>query len=88
LEEGLLIGTLDASPTSGRLCRKEEEPPMDKDRIEGGIKKGVGKAKEGWGDATDDPSTEAEGKKDQAEGELQQDWGKIKDKARDLADHD
>jgi uncharacterized protein YjbJ (UPF0337 family) len=61
---------------------------MDKDRIEGGVKEGVGKAKEGWGDLTDDASTEAEGHKDQAEGELQQGWGETKDAARDMADDD
>lgn len=56
---------------------------MDSDRIEGPLKEGAGKAKEAWGDATDDASTEAEGKKDQAEGDLQNEWGEAKDKVRD-----
>lgn len=59
---------------------------MDSDRIEGGIKEGAGKVKEAWGDATDDRSTEWEGKKDQAEGNLQQGWGEAKDAVRDAGD--
>lgn len=56
---------------------------MDKDRIEGPIKEGAGKVKEEWGDATDDASTETEGRGDQLEGDLQNTWGETKDKARD-----
>lgn len=56
---------------------------MDSDRIEGPLKEGAGKVKEAWGDATDDPETEAEGKKDQAEGDLQNTWGEAKDKIDD-----
>lgn len=56
---------------------------MDSDRIEGPLKEGAGKVKEAWGDATDDPATEAEGKKDQAEGDLQNTWGEAKDKVDD-----
>ena len=56
---------------------------MDSDRIEGTLKEGVGKVKEEWGDATDNPETEAEGQKDQAEGDLQEKWGKVKDDVRD-----
>lgn len=56
---------------------------MDSDRIEGPLKEGAGKVKEAWGDATDDPQTEAEGKKDQAEGDLQNTWGEAKDKVDD-----
>ncbi len=61
---------------------------MDKDRIEGPFKEGVGKVKEGWGGATDDPDTEAEGHADQAEGGLQNTWGEVKDKVRDVFDND
>ena len=61
---------------------------MDKDRIEGNVKQGWGKAEEAWGDATDNPETEAEGQQDQAEGNLQEGWGKVKDAARDMADDD
>jgi uncharacterized protein YjbJ (UPF0337 family) len=52
------------------------------------MKEGVGKAKEAWGDATDNPETEAEGQTDQAEGQMQQGWGKVKEAGRDLLDDD
>lgn len=61
---------------------------MDKDRVEGNIKQGVGKAKEELGDLTDNPETEIEGKKDQAEGKIQEAWGEVKDTARDALDDD
>ena len=61
---------------------------MDKDRIEGNVKQGWGKAEEAFGDATDNPETEAEGQQDQAEGSLQEGWGKVKDAGRDLVDDD
>jgi CsbD-like. len=60
---------------------------MDKDRIEGTVKEGWGKAEEKVGDATNNPGTEVEGKKDQAEGNLQQGWGKAKDAGRDALDN-
>jgi uncharacterized protein YjbJ (UPF0337 family) len=59
---------------------------MDKDRIEGPLKEAGGKVKEGFGDLTDDSSTEAEGHVDQAEGKLQNDWGETKDNVRDAVD--
>ncbi|HEX3219107.1 MAG TPA: CsbD family protein [Candidatus Limnocylindria bacterium] len=61
---------------------------MDSDRIEGSVKEGAGKVKEEWGDATDNPSTEAEGQRDQAEGKLQESWGEAKDAVRDATDDD
>ncbi len=61
---------------------------MDKDRVEGPLKEAGGKIKEGWGDATDDHSTEAEGKMDQAEGNVQNKWGETKDDVRDAVDGD
>ena len=61
---------------------------MDTDRIEGQVKEAGGKVKEEWGDATDDPQTEAEGQMDQAEGKLQNEWGETKDAARDVLDDD
>ena len=61
---------------------------MDSDRIEGPLKEAGGKVKEGWGDLTDDHSTEAEGHADQAEGKLQNDWGETKDNVRDVVDGD
>ena len=59
---------------------------MDSDRIKGPLKEGAGKAKEEWGDLTDDKSTEAEGKADQVEGDVQNKWGEAKDGARDTVD--
>jgi uncharacterized protein YjbJ (UPF0337 family) len=59
---------------------------MDSDRIEGGLKEAGGKVKEEFGDLTDNPDTEAEGKVDQAEGGLQQKWGEVKDKVGDAVD--
>lgn len=59
---------------------------MDSDRIEGTVKEGTGKAKEAWGDLTDDERTETEGQQDQVEGEIQQGWGEAKDTARDVLD--
>jgi len=61
---------------------------VDKDRVEGNLKEGWGKAKQEWGDLTDDPKTEMEGKRDQAEAELREEWGKVKDTAREAIDDD
>jgi uncharacterized protein YjbJ (UPF0337 family) len=59
---------------------------MDTDELKGKMKEGVGKAQEAWGDATDDPDTEAEGQRKQAEGKMQQGWGQVKEAGRDLLD--
>jgi uncharacterized protein YjbJ (UPF0337 family) len=59
---------------------------MDTDELKGKMKEGVGKAKEAWGDATDDRSTQMEGEREQAEGKMQQGWGQVKDAGRDLLD--
>jgi uncharacterized protein YjbJ (UPF0337 family) len=56
---------------------------MDSDRVKGSLKEGTGKLEEGWGDATNDPETEAKGKERQAEGKLQKGWGEAKDTVRD-----
>lgn len=61
---------------------------MDSDRIKGPLKEAGGKAKEAWGDVTDDTHTEAEGQADQVEGNVQNDWGETKDTARDVIDGD
>jgi len=63
-------------------------PIVDKDRVEGPLKEAGGNVKEGWGDLTDDESTEAEGKMDQAEGKVQNEWGEAKDNVRDALDDD
>jgi uncharacterized protein YjbJ (UPF0337 family) len=56
---------------------------MDRDRIGGSLKEGVGKAQEGWGRATNDPDAEAQGEERQLEGKLQRGWGEAKDAVRD-----
>ncbi len=61
---------------------------MDSDRIKGPMKEAGGKAKEEWGDLTDNERTEAEGQADQVEGNIQNKWGEGKDKARDVVDGD
>ena len=61
---------------------------MDSDRIGGPVKEAHGKVKEEWGDLTDDPATEAEGKMDQAAGKVQNEWGETKDDVRDAVDED
>jgi uncharacterized protein YjbJ (UPF0337 family) len=59
---------------------------MDKDRIEGTIKEGEGKAEEAWGRMTNDPDAEAKGDAKQVEGNVQQGWGEAKDTVRDVTD--
>ena len=61
---------------------------MDSDRIKGSLKEAGGKAKEGWGDLTDNEETEAEGQADQVEGNVQNKWGEGKDTVRDAVDDD
>ena len=61
---------------------------MDGDRIKGPMKEAGGKAKEEWGDLTDNEETEAEGKADQVEGNVQNKWGEGKDTVRDAVDGD
>lgn len=61
---------------------------MDSDRIKGPLKDVGGKLKEGWGEATNDPETEAEGQSDQLGGKVQNDWGETKDDVRDVFDKD
>jgi uncharacterized protein YjbJ (UPF0337 family) len=56
---------------------------MERDRVKGPLKEAGGKVKEEWGDLTDDPQTEAEGKGQQVEGKIQNTWGEAKDEARE-----
>ncbi|MGO4573856.1 CsbD family protein [Microvirga sp. 2TAF3] len=55
---------------------------MDKDRIEGGMKKVKGSMKEGLGKAVGDTKLETEGKMDKAEGKIQNTVGGLKDSIR------
>jgi uncharacterized protein YjbJ (UPF0337 family) len=49
------------------------------DKMDNKKDEAVGKAKEAWGDATDDESMQAEGKVDQAKANLKQAGEKVKD---------
>lgn len=53
-----------------------------RDKIKNKVQSTTGKAKEKAGQATDDRSTEAEGKKDQVAGDLKQAGEKVKDTFR------
>lgn len=55
---------------------------MDKDRIDGSLKKIGGDIKEAFGKLTGDTKTEAEGKAQAAEGKVQNTVGGIKDTLR------
>jgi uncharacterized protein YjbJ (UPF0337 family) len=60
---------------------------MDWDRIAGNWKQFRGKAKEAWGNLTDDELDKIDGKRDQLEGALQARYGYAKDKARQEVDN-
>src|ERR1051326_3015025 len=57
---------------------------MDKQRIEGGLRKATGAVKEKAGQITGDRDLEAEGKVDKAEGRVRSAVGHAKDAAREL----
>ena len=56
---------------------------MDKDRIEGSVKKAKGFVKQAIGNVTGDAKLQAEGKADQAAGTIQNAVGGMRDAARD-----
>ncbi len=57
---------------------------MDKQRIEGGMRKATGTIKEKAGQMTGDRDLEAEGKLDKAEGRVRSAVGHAKDAAREI----
>ena len=57
---------------------------MDKQRIEGGLKKATGTIKEKAGQITGDRDLEAEGKMEKAEGHLRSGIGHAKDAVREI----
>ena len=57
---------------------------MTDDRIEGGLKKGVGKVEDAWGGLTGDAGTQAKGKANQASGSVQDVVGHAKERAQDV----
>jgi uncharacterized protein YjbJ (UPF0337 family) len=56
---------------------------VDKDRVEGSVKQGTGKLKEGAGKALGDKKLEGEGKVDQVKGKVQNTVGGVKDRLRE-----
>lgn len=58
---------------------------VDKERIEGGLRKASGKIKEKVGQLTGNRDTEAEGKAEQAEGRVRSAVGHLKDAVREVA---
>ena len=54
---------------------------MNWDRIEGNWKQFKGKAKERWGDLTDDSLESIEGRRDQLVGKVQEQYGIARDEA-------
>ena len=57
---------------------------MDKQRMEGGLKKATGTIKEKAGQMTGDRDLEAEGKTDKAEGKVRSAVGHVKDAAKEI----
>ena len=57
---------------------------MDKQRMEGGLKKATGEIKEKAGQMTGDRDLEAEGKMDKAEGKVRSAVGHVKDAAKEI----
>ena len=59
---------------------------MDKQRVEGGLKKATGTVKEKAGQMTGDRDIEAEGKADRAEGKVRDVVGHTKDAVRNVTE--
>ncbi len=59
---------------------------MNWDRIEGNWKQFKGKAREQWGDLTDDDLDVVEGKRQQLAGKIQERYGLAKDEAEQQID--
>ena len=59
---------------------------MNSDQMKGMWKQISGKAREQWGDLTDDDIAEMSGEREQLEGKIQERYGKSKDEARKEVD--
>ena len=70
-----LSGTSGGSNDTGELV-------MDWDRVQGNWKQFKGRAKEKWGNLTDDDLDRVAGKREQLEGIIQQRYGLAKDQVR------
>jgi uncharacterized protein YjbJ (UPF0337 family) len=62
------------------------EESMDSDEIKGKLEQAKGKVKEKLGDATDNPSLEAEGTADRLKGKVQEGFGAAKRKVKETVD--
>jgi|HubBroStandDraft_5_1064220.scaffolds.fasta_scaffold165474_2 uncharacterized protein YjbJ (UPF0337 family) len=69
-----------------RFAKKENNTPMNWDRIEGNWKQVKGKAREQWGKLTDSDWDQIAGQKDQLVGRIQERYGISKDEAQKQAD--
>lgn len=58
----------------------------DLDQLKGKGEELKGKAKQAWGDMTDDTQTEAEGKGEEIKGKARQKMGEARDRLSDLGD--
>jgi uncharacterized protein YjbJ (UPF0337 family) len=56
---------------------------MNKNEIDGKVDQLKGKAKQAWGDATNDPATHDEGVADEVAGNVQEGFGKARRKVGD-----
>jgi uncharacterized protein YjbJ (UPF0337 family) len=65
-----------------RIRRYSKEHAMDWDRVKGNWKQFSGRAREKWGELTDDDLTRIDGKREQLEGLIQERYGKQKDEVR------
>jgi uncharacterized protein YjbJ (UPF0337 family) len=63
------------------MAARQTEKAMNWDRIEGNWKQLKGKAKQKWGNLTDDDLDVIEGKRDELAGRLQARYGLAKDEA-------
>ena len=90
-EGGTGVAKRDAGTSHARLksiaihAGKDTHMSLD-DRFDAAKDDVKGKAKESWGKATDDESTEAEGKLDQVKGDLKEGMADVKDKLGDAKD--
>lgn len=64
------LGSLTGNEDMKREGEAQEETAKVERESEGAVDQGVGKAKETWGDATDDTKTELEGQAQQTEGDV------------------
>jgi uncharacterized protein YjbJ (UPF0337 family) len=69
-------------------AKKCLEKKMDKQRMEGGLKKATGTLKEKAGEMTGDRDLEAEGKTDKAEGKVRSAVGHAKDAVKEIVGKD